>query len=207
MIKNIIFDMGNVLIRWSPKDIVARLSLNAEDSALLLREVFCNFEWVGMDRGIMSQQEGWERICRRLPARLHESARACVFDWWKPPLDAIPGMADLARELHSLGYDIYLCSNATSPLHEYFHRIPGSEYFRDILVSADVKLLKPQHEIFELLFRTFSLRPEECFFIGDSPANIEGAFVLGMPGAVFLNDMARLRAELRAAGVPVGEQA
>ena len=134
-------------------------------------------------------------------------AHACVFDWWKPPLSPIPGMAELVREVKGLGYGVYLLSNATAALHEYFPRIPGADCFRGGVVSADVKLLKPQHEIFELLFRTFSLRPEECFFIDDSPANIAGAFVLGMPGAVFLNDMARLRAQLRLAGVPVGEQA
>jgi hypothetical protein len=55
--------MGNVLIEWSPKNIIARLGLPDEDSALLLREVFQGFEWVSMDHGIMTQQEGWERIC------------------------------------------------------------------------------------------------------------------------------------------------
>ena len=81
-----------------------------------------------------------------------------------------------------------------------------SECFDGKLVSADVRLLKPQHEIFELLFETFSLRPEECFFIDDNAANIDGAFAVGMPGAVFFRDFARLRRELRAAGVSVKEQ-
>lgn len=104
------------------------------------------------------------------------------------------------------GYGIYLLSNATSTLHQFFDRIPGSECFDGKLVSADVRLLKPQHEIFELLFETFSLRPEECFFIDDNAANIDGAFAVGMPGAVFFRDFARLRRELRAAGVSVKEQ-
>ncbi len=203
MIRNIVFDMGNVLIHWDPKLIVARLKLPPEDAALLEREVFRGFEWVSMDHGIMEQKAGWERICRRLPARLHESAAACVFDWWKPPLEPVPGMAELVREVKKLGYGVYLLSNATSPLHEYFHRIPGSECFDGLIVSADVKLLKPQHEIYEELFRSFALAPEECFFIDDSPLNIDGAWAVGMAGAVFFDDLPRLRAELRAAGVPV----
>ena len=66
-----------------------------------------------------------------------------------------------------------------------------------------MKLLKPQHEIYEALFDTFSLQPEECFFIDDSPLNLDGAYAVGLPGTVFFDDMARLRAELREAGIPV----
>ena len=129
MIKNIIFDMGRVLIDWDPVAIVRREGLCGEDSDLLLREVFQCAEWTAMDHGWMSQEEGCARICRRLPERLHENARHCVFDWWKAPLDPIPGMAELVREVKALGYGVYLLSNATSPLSEYFPRIPGSECF------------------------------------------------------------------------------
>ena len=205
MIKNIIFDMGNVLILWDPNKIVSRLGLNEADSELLLQEVFRDVEWVSMDHGTMSQEEGWESICRRLPERLHEAARACVFDWWKPPLDPVPGMAELVREVKELGYHVYLCSNATSTLHRYFDRIPGSECFEGIIVSEDLKLLKPQHEIFERMFETFGLKPEECFFIDDTPLNIDGARAVGMPGALFRGDMPMLRRALRAAGIPVRE--
>ncbi len=197
--------MGNVLIRWSPRNIVARLGLSEEDASLLEREVFGGFEWVSMDHGIMSQKEGWGRICGRLPEYLHEAAFSCVFDWWRPPLDPIPDMAEMVREVKELGCGAYLFSNATSTLHEYFSRIPGSEYLDGVLVSADVKLLKPQHEIYEKLFETFDLKPEECFFIDDSPGNIDGAFAVGMRGAVFFGDMKRLRRELRDAGIPVKE--
>lgn len=206
MIKNVVFDMGGVLIDWDPAVIVSRLGRNRDDSAALLREVFGCFEWAAMDHGIMTQQEGYERICRRLPGQLHEDARRCVFDWWKEPLTPIPGMAELIREIKGLGYGIYLLSNATSTVHQFFDRIPGSECFDGRLVSADVRLLKPQHEIYEALFETFSLKPEECFFIDDNLLNIDGAFAVGMPGAVFFRDFARLRSELRAAGIPVKEQ-
>ena len=203
MIKNIVFDMGRVLIEWEPEVIVAREGLGEDDSRLLLREVFACGEWAAMDRGWMSSEEGWRRICRRLPERLHENARRCVFDWWKGPLVPIPGMAELVREVKALGYGVYLLSNATSYLSEYFHRIPGSECFDGRIVSADVKLLKPRPEIYRELYRQYGLDPAECFFIDDSLLNVDGAWLTGMNAVVFFGDMARLRRELAEAGVPV----
>ena len=73
------------------------------------------------------------------------------------------------------------------------------------LISADVKLVKPQPEIYRLLLEKFSLTAQECFFIDDSPANIEGALMCGIPGAVFHGDVALLRKDLRAAGVTIAE--
>ena len=203
MIKNIIFDMGRVLIDWDPAAIVAREGLNDEDSALLLREVVHCAEWAAMDHGWMSSDEGYARICRRLPERLHGPARRCVYDWWKGPLVPIPGMADLVREVKALGYGVYLLSNATSYLSEYFHRIPGSECFDGRIVSADVKMLKPEREIYRELYRQYALDPAECFFIDDSILNVDGAWLSGMQATVFFNDMARLRRELNEAGIPV----
>lgn len=198
--------MGGVLIDWNPWEIVSRCALSKADSDILFREVFCCREWVSMDHGLMTQPEGYESICRRLPPELHEAAHACVFDWWKPPLKPIEGMAELIRELKGLGYGIYLLSNATSTLHQYFGRLPASECFDGWIVSADLKLLKPQREIYEALFETYDLDPAECFFIDDNSLNIDGCCAAGMPGTVFFRDMPRLRRELREAGVPCAEK-
>lgn len=204
MIRNVVFDMGGVLIAWDPARIVARLGLSGEDAQLLLREVFQSVEWVSLDRGSLSEQAALERFYSRLPRRLHEAAVRCVF-WWKDELWPVPGMAELIQELDGLGYGIYLLSNATSALNGYFRRIPGSEHFRGMLVSADWKLLKPQHEIYETFLSEQKLDPSECLFLDDYPPNIEGAGRCGMQGLVFYQDMERLRRELRSLGVGVKE--
>ena len=204
MIHNIVFDMGGVLIAWDPARIVARLGLPEEDGQLLRREVFASVEWVSLDRGTLSENEAMERMRTRLPERLHGAVERCVF-WWKEPLWPVPGMAELIAELDGLGYGIYLLSNATSALHEYFPRIPGSEHFRGMLVSADWKLLKPQAEIYEKLFALEGLEPGDCLFLDDYPPNAEAAGMAGMHALVFYRDMTRLRRELREAGIPVRE--
>lgn len=197
--------MGGVLIEWRPDKLIARLGLEGEDAALLMREIFREQEWVGLDRGRLHEEQALAIYRARLPERLHEAAVRCVY-WWRDPLWPIPGMRELIRELKELGYGIWLLSNATSALHGYFSRIPGSEYFDGMLVSADHLLLKPQHEIYEKLYETFSLDPAACFFIDDYPGNLDGSIMTGMNGAVFDGDVARLRRKLRAAGVPVAEE-
>lgn len=204
MIKNIIFDMGNVLIRFDGAYFIRRLDVAAEDVALLRREVFRSLEWARMDRGTMTEAEAKESVCRRLPARLHDAAEKLICMWDRPILE-IPGMYELVEELKGMGYGIYLLSNASVRQHEYWPRVPASRFFDGTLISADEKLVKPQPEIFRLALDRFGLKAEECFFIDDSPANIEGAFCCGIPGAVFHDDAARLRRDLRQAGVMVKE--
>lgn len=203
MIKNIVFDMGKVLIYWDPHRLVERLGYTGEDAALLEREVFTSAEWTALDRGL-SVEEVLPAILARLPEHLHPAAEHFCRAWWEEELWPVRDMAPLVRELKAAGYGIYLLSNATSCLHRYFDRIPGSECFDGKIVSADHRILKPEKEIYQLLFATYGLDPEECWFIDDWPGNMEAANRLGMRGSVFYDDVPRLRRELKAAGVRIG---
>ena len=202
MIRNIILDMGNVLIHWCPERFVEQYGLSEEDRALVLQEVFTSVEWIQLDRGIISFEEGIGTMCRRLPERLHTAARELTLDWWRDCLFPVEGMGELVRELKGLGYGIYLLSNAKADLPLYFDRIPGSECFDGRIVSADWKLLKPQPEIYELLLRQFGLKAEECFFADDLFINVEAALLVGMSGTIF-RGAKELRRALIEAGVPV----
>lgn len=201
MIQNLVFDMGQVLIRWQPRQFTAKYGFAEADEALLVQELFQSVEWVRLDRGTISEAEAAARVCGRLPQRLHGAVEEIVFSWWRRPLVPVEGMAELLRELKENGYGIYLLSNASLALRRYFPRIPGAECFDGLVVSAEERLLKPQHEIYEVLLRRYSLSPESCFFVDDLPANVEGAQNVGMQGAVFRGDVNRLRRELAAAGV------
>ena len=204
MIKNIVFDMGNVLIRFTPAAFLDRAGVSGADKELLLREVYQSVEWARLDRGTLTDGEASELICRRVPARLHEIVRAQV-GMWERPILPIEGMYELVEELKGKGYGIYLLSNASLRHHEYWPRVPVSRLFDGLLISADVKLVKPQPEIYRLLCEKFSLVPEECFFIDDSGVNAEGAYFCGMHSAVFHDDVSELRRKLNEAGVRVKE--
>jgi len=204
MIKNILFDMGNVLIRFDRNLFLDRLDLNREDKQLLYREVFASVEWAQLDRGSRTEATALERICRRIPERLHSAAEQMVFHWDEPILP-IDGMLELVEELKRNGYGIYLLSNASVRQHEYWPRIAASRFFDGTLFSADVHVVKPQPEIYQLCLEKFGIKAEESFFIDDVGANIEGAVFCGLQGAVFHGDVALLRRDLRAAGVDIAE--
>ena len=200
MIRNIVFDMGNVMIYFNKNLFLDRAGVTGEDRRLLERIVFDSLEWARLDRGSLLEPEAESVMCSRLPERLHGYVREFVYDWDKP-LYPVRGMAPLVRELKEKGYGIYLLSNAASRQHEYWPRIPASRFFDGTLISADVKLVKPQPEIYRLLCETFSLIPDECVFIDDAINNAEGAFLCGMHPIVFHDDVSELRARLREEGV------
>lgn len=196
MTKNIVFDMGQVLIRWKPEYYLSQGNFSEEDKALLLKEVFRSVEWVQLDRGSITMEAAAERMRARLPEHLHAAVWDYGINWYAHPMVPMPGMADLVRELKEKGYGIYLLSNCSIPLRQHVHLIPGIEVFDGVFVSSEHRLLKPQHEIFEKFFETFHLEPSECFFIDDAVTNIEGALECGMTGFVFRGDARELRAAM-----------
>lgn len=203
MIRNIIFDLGNVLIHFDRELFMDRAGItDPEDRKLIINEEYMSVEWVQMDRGTLSEEEGIASMCTRLPERLHAAAGRLVQEW-DSPIIPMEGMAELVRTLRQNGYGIYLLSNATKRANEYFQRVPGRECFDGVLISADEKLVKPQPEIYRLLCERFSLIPEECVFVDDTAPNAEGAIYCGMKAAVFRGDAAGLAEKLRNLGVNI----
>ena len=202
MIRNILFDMGNVLLRFDRQVFLDRLDVSEADKQLLLREVFLSPEWVEMDRGTLREETAEPIMCSRLPAHLHDAVHQLT-SCWDQPILPMEGMEELVRELKQAGYGIYLLSNASVRQHAYWPRVPGSELFDGKLISADEGVMKPQPEIYRLCLERFGLKAEECFFIDDVPANIEGAQFCGISGVVFHADALQLRKDLREAGVRI----
>ena len=200
MIKNIVFDMGNVLIKFDRSIFLDKIGVFGEDREILLREVYLSLEWSMMDRGSLTDKQAAERMRRRVPERLHKAVDALTFEWERPMLP-IDGVEELVRELKAKGYHLYLLSNASYRQHEYWPLIPGYECFEDTVISADVKLVKPQPEIYLYAMYKFGIRPEESVFIDDSTPNVEGAVYSGLSGIVFHGDTGELRGKLRELGV------
>ncbi|MEF9940087.1 MAG: HAD family phosphatase [Clostridium sp.] len=198
MFKNIVFDMGRVLLDYDPLKVCWQYTDRAEEVELLDKALFSSPEWVLIDAGAITEEEAMKRVRDRLPnKRLKDMADQCMAHWHEYNIWPMPGMEELVRDLKEQGYHIYLCSNASLRLRVFQNEIPGMQYFDGVLVSAEEKLLKPDPAIYERLFEKFSIQPEESFFIDDLPANIEGAKKCGMDGYCFADgDVERLKRTL-----------
>ena len=201
MIRNIIFDMGNVLKYFIPLKLIAKYTEDPEETKLLYREVFRETEWIALDAGAISTEDAIASINQRLPEKLHAYCKGLIRNWWKDEFDDVEGMDELIGKLHENGYHMYLLSNATYNQAEYADRLPGWRYFEGRITSAEVKLLKPNRAIYELCLSTFGLKAEECIFIDDSAANVFAAKQCGIDGIVFHDDLQLLKRRLSEKGI------
>ena len=144
------------------------------------------------DQGILRNDERYEPVSHRIPSVYHKELADCVSHWdicMKP----VPGALSFCQACKDKGYHIYVLSNADNTFHDYFLRFAQESWFDGVIVSSDVHMIKPEPAIYRHLLQTFSLHPEECFFIDDRPENVKAAVSLGMQGFVFQNDFTPLR--------------
>lgn len=203
MIKNIVFDMGGVILDFNLKKTV-EAEFSPEYHDVIYEHVFGeNSVWKTLDEGIYTFDQVIPGILEKIPEEIHEKIAAMVTDFYDymPPFKET---YELIKELKNNGYPIYLLSNATPRFFDRYLDIPAFEFFDGFFISSCYKLLKPNKEIYEAFCNKFSLKPEECFFIDDLEANIKGAKDYGMSGFVFsAPDTDSLKMALREAGVTI----
>ncbi len=201
MIKNIVFDMGNVLIRFDPEFFIRRAGvIDPGDRELILRELFRSAEWPMMDWGALDEESTEKILMPRFPERLRETVHQLLWHW-ADDREMIPGMEELVAELKAAGYRLYLLSNASVQQHVYWPGFPVSRLLDGKLISCDVKVIKPMPEIYRAFTEKFGLKPEECLFIDDAAVNIAGAVRCGWQGIVFHGDAGDLRRKMKAVGI------
>ena len=185
MIKNVIFDFGNVLIDWNPAYLFLPYFNGDEDKCRFFTDHVCNFEWFNrMDRG-----ESMDKCVAELQQQYPQYADAVAMfrdRWFEMCSGEIPGMLELIQDLKSKGVGVYGLTNwPAETFDEARRRFKTIASIDNIVVSSHVKLAKPEPAIYQLLLSKYNLNPEECVFIDDRKDNIDTAIRLGMNGIVF----------------------
>ena len=196
MIRNVIFDCGQVLIEFNAPRMLAYLGVTGEAQAMLVRQIYQGPEWRLLDQGVITEQQTVEAVCRRVPAEYHGVVEEFVTGWWKQPFVPIAGIEALLRELKGEGYGLYILSNVSDSYVKFKDRLPEIGLFDGVFASSDYKLLKPEAEIYETFLKTFSLNAAECVFIDDVADNVAGAERCGIRGIRFTGDTETLKAQL-----------
>ena len=195
MLKNVVFDFGQVLVRFDPSYMVGQFVKEEEDAELLANVLFDRLYWDRLDAGTILDSEVVEDACRRLPERLHAVASEIYYAWIYnlPPID---GMEALVKELKARGVRLCLLSNISTYFAKHADEIPVLTHFDRCVFSAVCGHVKPSREIFAHLCEVCELLPEETVFVDDNAANIAGAEAFGIKGYLFDGDAERLRKHL-----------
>ena len=200
MVKNIVFDMGGVLLDLDVRRTIAE-HFPEEYREDIVKNVFYGEQWRLMDAGLMRPDDAKEILLPRYPQELRPLLGEMINNFY-PYMPPIKETEQLIARIKKAGYKIYLLSNATPRVFDEYHNIPALAYMDGMFISALYKLLKPGSEIYNAFCDRFSLKAEECFFIDDMEQNIIGARACGMKGFVFdTRDFTALEKALNDEGV------
>ncbi len=188
----IIFDLGRVVVSWDPVGIVSAVR-GPQGAAELAERLFNHPDWLEVDRGTLSLHT----MARKAQARTGLSAADNLAILQAVPASLLPdpAMVALIEELHGAGHALYALSNMGHASIDWLERQDFWRFFSGKVVSARVRMLKPEPDIYRYLLVSFDLQAEECLFIDDSPANVAAAEALGLRGLVF-TDAPRCRQHL-----------
>ena len=196
MIKNIVFDFGQVIVHYEPEYMVSKYVSDKDDIALLSEVVFDRLYWDRLDLGTITDEEVKSGIASRLPAEWVATAYE-VYDHWIDNIHIIDGIEDaiLAAKAHATG-GVYLLSNISTQFVEGYPSRPAIKailsHFDGLVFSGPLHLVKPDAAIFRHLLDTYGLSAEETLFIDDSPKNVAGAAAVGIKTYLFDGDAAKL---------------
>lgn len=204
-IRAVVFDLGGVLVDWNPEYVYRALIPDADERRYFLTHV-CNSTWnVQQDAG-RSLAEGTALLVRQFPE--HANLIEAFYSRWPEMLaGTLPDGLALLETLDAAGIPLYALTNWSAETFPYARaNFPLLGRFRDILVSGEIGLIKPDPAFYRLMFDRIArdlpdLQPEELVFIDDVEHNVQAARALGWHGVHHGNDR-HSHLELRELGLP-----
>lgn len=196
----IIFDLGGVLVNWDPRHLYGRF-FNNDDAAMeqFLTEIDFHAWNLEQDRG-RSFADGVAELSAQFP-QYADLIHAYDLHWEDSITGQIDGTVELLQALKAAGYTVGLLSNISTEKYEVLRRkYRFFDHFDSQLISADVKLLKPDPRIYALLLEQIKQAAEDCIFIDDSAVNVAGADRVGL-NAIQFQSPHQLKRELQQRGV------
>lgn len=196
---SVIFDVGGVVADWNPHYLYQRLIPDPVERERFLTEV-CTGEWnARQDRGRPFDEAVAELVDR------HPGQRALIeafWHQWSQMLgDPIPGVADIVNELHRSATPLYGITNWSAETYPIaVRKYPELGLFRDTVISGEVRMSKPDPEIFHYALNRFGITADRAVFIDDNAANVSAARELGITSIAF-TDATALRDDLKLANL------
>ena len=183
MIKNIVFDLGNVLLSFRPAEFFIKKKYPDNIINKILSDIFGSREWVMLDNGDITTSEAIDSIASI--SSLKKEEIELIFNLRSELMFPLDENVRLLPGLKKRGFKLYYLSNFPLDIFEetkngYFF----FTYFDGGIISSEVRLSKPDIRIFNLLLEKYSLLPAETLFIDDIEANVKVAESAGMTGMI-----------------------
>jgi 2-haloacid dehalogenase len=191
----VVFDIGGVLIDWDPRHLYRKLFPGDEPAMEHFLANVCTHEWNRAQDAGRSFAEGARLLKLEHPDKAELiDAYSARFDEMMP--GPIAGTVEILEELRGRGTPLYVLSNFSAetfpPALERFYFL---HWFRDIVISGEVGVIKPDPRIYEIMLARFAIDPHRTVYIDDVAANAEVARLFGIHGIHFSTPGA-LRKEL-----------
>lgn len=183
---NIVFDLGGVVFRWNPDELIASVFKDPRIQRLVKSEILDHPDWIALDRGTLAE----EKAVRRGADRTGLPQLELTHLMQKVPhfLTPIDESLQLINSLRQNGNKLYILSNMhfasiehIEKKYSFWHLFDGK------VISCRIKMVKPEMNIYHHLLSTYNLDAEETVFIDDTPVNLETASALGITPIVFKN--------------------
>ncbi len=189
ILKNLVFDMGNVLIEWNSEKILRAITEDIHLQDLLRKEVFETGLWVETDEGVKTREEVIEIVTGKLGEDYRNEITQLLRYWYKY-VDVFTKVQDRIIELSKSGYSIYILSNTAFTFYDLVKEgyLPATSVAKGMVLSCEEKVLKPDEKIYNILLERYNLDPHDTMFFDDLPENIWGAARCGINGFVVENE-------------------
>ena len=170
MIRNIIFDLGNVIIKGTHSSIIIGLAKNEEERSFIKDKFLKSPEWNLMDLGRITNEEAIIEIQKRNELKFKKLIETSLHEWYKN-LYVNEDIVEIAKKLKAQNYNIYVLSNMAKATYVYLKSIEFFKLCDGIVISAYENVKKPDKKIFKILLERYNLKVEECLFIDDDDTN------------------------------------
>jgi len=193
-IQNIVFDVGNVLVKWDPIAVISEV-FPEEDPGILLKKIVKSDTWYHLNGGKITELEAIQQYHQSLNIPLQQFERFMTVV--KESLLPMEGSFELVEKLYQANHPLYIITDNTREIESYLRqKYDFWSRFRGVVNSAHIGVLKPSPIIYRHLLETYQLIPEETIFFDDLQANVEGAIAVKMK-AIQFETAAKCEADLR----------
>ncbi len=200
MYKNILFDLGGVLVEYNPRMFLLERFVNEKLEQKLYNLTFGSQTWIQLDKGELSREQANKIMLSEAAKTGHKFEINAIINDWHDILTTKEDTSKLLRILKINNYNLYYASNIAFDTLQVIKRRHFWPLFNGGIASCEIGTAKPEHEFFEKLLNTYKLNPNETIFIDDTLKNVLVAREFGI-NAIHFKNAAELAMQLHSFGV------